>query len=134
MATRQFTEEEMELLRTCPFVLDVNPNFVYFAAEFKELFWTALQKGDQPRDIATSLGVDPDILGRTRLSGLASSIKRDGKAGKGFKNVSTYRLDAKRNISPEVKIRYLEQELAYKNQEIEFLKKIALLGQECTES
>jgi len=130
MATRKFTEEEMEALRTCPFVLDVNPNFVYFASEFKELFWTALQKGDEPRDIAKDLGVDPDILGKPRLSGLTSTIKRDGKAGKGFKNVSTYRLDAKRNINPEVKIRYLEQELAYKNQEIEFLKKIALLDKD----
>lgn len=133
MASRHFTEEEMATLRTCPFVLDVNPNFVYFAIEFKELFWTALQKGEQPCDIATSLGVDPDILGKTRLSGLTSSIKRDGKAGKGFKNVSSYRLDDKRNINPEVKIRYLEQELAYKNQEIEFLKKIALLDKEGSE-
>jgi hypothetical protein len=130
MATRHFTEEEMEALRTCPYVLDVNPHFVYFATEFKELFWTALQKGEQPHDIVTSFGVDPDILGKARLSGLTSTIKRDGNAGEGFKNVSSYRLDAKRNINPVVKIKYLEQELAYKNQEIEFLKKIALLGKE----
>ena len=133
MATRKFTEEEMAVLRECPFVLDVGPSFVYFASEFKSLFWKAMQEGKQPRDIVKSLGIDPDLLGKTRLSGLTSTIKRDGKAGKGFKDMSTCRLDVKKAIDPEVKIRYLEQQLAYKEQEIEFLKKIVLLNKEGTE-
>jgi hypothetical protein len=33
-------------------------------------------------------------------------------------------------MSIENKVKYLEQQLAYKNQEIEYLKKIVSLGQE----
>jgi hypothetical protein len=130
MASKVFNKEEMDAIRACPYVLDVTHSTIYFAAEFKELFWNALLEERQPRDIVKDLGVDPDILGKTRLSGLTSMIKRDGKAGKGFRDVSAQRLDVKKHIDPEVKIKYLEQQLAYKNQEIEFLKKIALLDKE----
>jgi hypothetical protein len=130
MAGKKFTEEEMGILRASPHVVDVNPNFLYITAEFKELFWMALQAGEQPRDIVAGFGIDPDILGESRLGGMVSSIKREGKAGKGFKDMSASRLDVRKCVNPEVKIKYLEQQLAYKNQEIEFLKKIVLLGQE----
>ena len=130
MASRHFTEEEMEVLRECPYVLDVLPSKIYFAAEFKELFWKALQEGKFPRDIVKDLGVDPDTLGKTRLSGITSSIKREGKAGKGFSDIRTYRLDIKKYVNPEVKIKYLEQQLLYKDQEIEFLTKIVLLDKD----
>ena len=133
MASRLFTEEEMEKLRECPYVLDVLPSKIYFAAEFKELFWNALQEGRCPRDIVSTLGVDPDILGKIRLSGMTSTIKHEGKAGKGFTDVSAYRMDLKRYVNPEVKIKYLEQQLAYKDQEIAFLKKIVLMGKEGSE-
>jgi len=133
MASRKFTEEEMNALRACSYVLDVMPNTVYFSAEFKELFWNALQEGKRPRGIVTSLGVDPDILGKTRLDGLTGLVKRDGKAGKGFKDLTTYRVDFKKYTTPEMKIKYLEQQLAYKNQEIEFLKKIVLLDKGVSE-
>ena len=130
MASRKFTEEEMNALRACPYVLDVMPSTVYFSAEFKELFWNALQEGKRPRDIVTSIGIDPDILGKTRLSGLTGLVKRDVKAGNGFKDLNTYRIDFKKYTTPEMKIKYLEQQLAYKNQEIEFLKKIVLLDKD----
>jgi len=133
MASRKFTEEEMNTLRACPYVLDVMPNKVFFSAEFKELYWEAMQKGMRPYDIMKSHGVDPDILGKTRLSGLTSLIKRDGKAGEGFRDLNTYRMDFKKYTTPEVKINFLEQQLAYKNQEIEFLKKIVLLGEDYAE-
>ena len=133
MASRKFTEEEISALKECPYVLDVMPNTVYFSAEFKGLFWKALQKGDRPYDIVKSLGVNPELLGKSRLSGLTSLIKRDGKAGTGFKDLNTYRMDFKKHTTPEVKIKFLEQQLAYKNQEIEFLKKIVLLGKDGAE-
>ena len=130
MAIREFSEEEMDTLRECPYVLDVTPKKVFFSAEFKELFWYALRDGKRPCDIAKSLGADPDILGKTRLNGLKGVIKREGEAGEGFRDLNTYRTDFKRHASPEAKIRFLEQQLAYKDQEIEFLKKIVSLGQE----
>ena len=134
MAGKKFTEEEIVILKASPHVFDVNASFLYLLAESKEMFWNALQAGEQPRDIVAGFGIDPDILGESRLDGIASSIKREGKEGKGFKDISASRLDVRKCVNPEVKIKYLEQQLAYKNQEIEFLKKIVLLGQEGQES
>jgi hypothetical protein len=128
MASREFTKEEMEHLKACPHVLNVTPNTVYFSAGFKELFWKALLEGKYARDIVTELGVDPDVLGKTRLEGLKGMVKKAGKAGKGFRDLTTYEASLKEYADPETKIKRLEQQLAYKDQEIEFLKKIVRLG------
>ena len=126
MANKKFSEEEMNHLRASSYVLDVSPSFVHFSAEFKKKFWEAVLSGKKPRDIVIELSIDPDILGETRLNGLKGMIKNEVKAGKGFRDLDTYNKYMNGYITPEHKINYLEQQLAYKDQEIEFLKKLYL--------
>lgn len=133
MASRLFTKEEMDQLRACPYVLDVGPSTVFFSAESKELFRVGLQEGKRPREIVINMGVDPDILGKTRLEGLNGMIRKAGKAGEGFRDLRTYESYMEEYTDPKAKIKRLEQRLAYKDQEIEFLKKIVLLGKDDTE-
>jgi transposase-like protein len=130
MANRKFTKEEMEQLRASPYVLDVGPSVVYFSVEFKQRFWGMLQENKPTREIIIELGIDPDILGKTRIDGLKGMIRKDGRAGKGFRDLNTYEYYLKEYTGPEYRIKRLEQELAYKDQEIEFLKKIVSLGLE----
>jgi hypothetical protein len=135
MATRKFTEDEMEHLKASPYVLDVGPKIVHFSAEFKAEFWGLMQTGKTPHEIVACLGIDPDVLGATRISGLRSTIKREACSGEGFGDLETSSAKGlKKHASPEARVKYLEQQLAYKDQEIEFLKKIASLGQEGPES
>ncbi len=133
MATKKLNEEEMNHLRASSYVLDVSPSIVHFSAKFKKKFWEAILAGKKPRDIVIDLGIDPDILGETRISGLKSMIRNEVKSGKGFRDLDTYNKYLDGYITPEGKIKYLEQQLAYKEQEIEFLKKIVSLGREGTE-
>ena len=133
MANKKFNEEEMKHLRASPYVLDASPSIVHFSAEFKKKFWEAILAGKKPRDIVIDLGIDPNILGEIRISGLKGMIKKDVNAGKGFRDLDTYKKYLDDYITPEGKIKYLEQQLAYKEQEIEFLKKIVSLGREVTE-
>ena len=128
MASKKFTEEEMNHLRASPYVLEVSPSIVHFSAEFKKIFWEAILAGKTPRNIVMNLGIDPDILGEIRLNGLKGMIRNEVKAGKGFRDLDTYNKYVDSYITSEGKIKYLEQQLAYKNQEIEFLKKIVSLG------
>ncbi|MBP2638880.1 MAG: hypothetical protein H6Q72_4787 [Firmicutes bacterium] len=86
------------------------------------------------RNIVLNLGIDPNILGETRLNGLKGMIRNEVKAGKGFRDLDTYNKYLDGYITPEGKIKYLEQQLAYKEQEIAFLKKIVSLGREDSES
>ena len=128
MANRKFTEEEMSRLRENPHVLHVTPSQIHFSAEFKALFWKAFSAGERPRDIVAAQGLDPDMLGDVRISGIKTMVKNEVRSGKGFRDISTYREFLDTYITPEVRVRFLEQQLEYKNQEIEFLKKIVSLG------
>ena len=134
MANKKFTQEEMNHLRASPYVLDVSPSIVHFSAKFKELFWNSIQEENEPRDIVIELGIDPDILGECRVTGLKGMIRNEVRAGKGFRDLKTYGSYVKDCTNPEAKVKYLEQQLAYKDQEIEFLKKIVSLGRENSES
>lgn len=134
MASKKFTEEEMSRLRASSYVLNASPSIVHFSAEFKKKFWEAILTGKTPRNIVINLGIDPDILGESRLNGLKGMIRNEVKAGKGFRDLDTYNKYLDGYITPEGKIKYLEQQLAYKEQEIEFLKKIVSLGRADSES
>lgn len=134
MANKKFTEEEINHLRSSSYVLGVSPNIVHFSAEFKKKFWEAIIAGKTPRNIVMNLGIDPDILGETRLNGLKGMIRNEVKAGNGFRDLDTYNKYLDGYITPEARIKYLEQQLAYKDQEIEFLKKIVSLSREDSES
>ena len=134
MANKKFTKEEMNHLRASPYVLDVSPSIVHFSAEFKEQFWNSIQEEKEPRDIVIELGIDPDILGECRVTGLKGMIRNEVRAGKGFRDLKTYGSYVKDCTNPEAKVKYLEQQLAYKDQEIEFLKKIVSLSREDSES
>ena len=68
MANKKFTEQEMLTLRNSKYVLDVSPSIVHFSAEFKKLFWEELSKGRLPREIVSTLGIDPNILQEKLLS------------------------------------------------------------------
>ena len=125
---------EMNHFRASPYVLDVSPSIVHFSAKFKELFWNSIQKRKKPRDIVIEFGIDPDILGVNRINGLKSMIRNEVRAGKGFRDLKTYGLYLEDYTDPEAKVKYLEQQLAYKDQEIEFLKKIVSLSREEVDS
>jgi hypothetical protein len=128
MTIREFTEDEMAHLKASPYVLEVGPKKVHFSAEFKARFWGLMQAGKKPDEIVASLGIDPGILGASRISGLRSTVHREACAGEGFSDLGTSGKGLKKYASPEAKVKYLEQQLAYKDQEIEFLKKIVSLG------
>ena len=130
MANRKFTEAEMNRLRASKYVLGVTPRTVHFSAEFKKEFWEAYLAGKKPREIVTGLGIDPDMLGETRINGIRSMVRSEVKAGKGFRDLETYRATLNGFMTAEAKIQILEQQVAYKDQEIEFLKKIVSLGRE----
>lgn len=130
MARKKFTEDEMNRLKSSSYVLEVSPSTVHFSATFKKKFWDALLDGKKPRDIVSELGLDPGILGDTRTTGLKTTICNEFKSGKGFRDLTTYGQGLNQFMSAENKVKYLEQQLAYKEQEIEFLKKIVSLDQE----
>ena len=88
-ARKDFTEEEMAILKTSPHVMDVSSCIIHFTAAFKSLFWQKFQSGMAPAEIFRESGIDPDILGKTRVNGFKEMLKAEVKRGKGFRDLTT---------------------------------------------
>ena len=127
MSKSKFTTEQMKLLRGHPYVIQVSPNVVCFSKEFKEIVWTEMQRGRDIHEILEEYNLPCEILGETRISGLKGLIRRAGKAGKGLSDVNPEACRSNGFRSAEKEIEFLKTQLMYKDQEIDFLKKIVSL-------
>ena len=63
-------------------------------------------KGKLPRDIVKNLGIDPNILGDTRINGLKTMIGNEVKKGNGFRDLNTYAQGCNGYLSAENRIKY----------------------------
>ena len=131
MIVRPFTVEQMEKLKENPYVQEVTEQFVYFSIEFKQRFYSEFMSGKKPRKIIIGMGLDPELLGQSRINGIKQYVRRYAKRDKGFTDILTspdIYLPVRQ--TPEEKIRRLEHQLAYTRQELEFVKKIVAANRE----
>ena len=122
-----FTNEQMDQLRANHYVKSVSPSTVRFTEEFKRLFYQKHKDGMSARDIFLSCGIDPEILGVSRIEGFCYTLNKYAKRDEGFADnrKSNYRRPSKNSDeSVDARIKQLEHELAYTRQEVEFLKKL----------
>lgn len=123
-----FTDIEIKALASNPYTLHVTPGQITFTKAFKELFWERYSKGVSPWEIFPDCGYDIHILGDKRIEGIRYSIKKEFMDHGGFYNgkrppvlkTATH----EQSLSPEKKVRQLEEKVTYLEQQMEFLKKI----------
>ena len=128
-----FTRDQIEYLQKNPYVKSVSKSTVRFTEEFKRMFYDEHTRGKTARQIFQDIGIDPVILGESRIDGICYTINKQAKRDSGFidERVNNYRKPAKEEeLTAEKRIRQLEHELAYTRQEVEFLKKIASANME----
>lgn len=73
---KKFFPEQIQLLKENQFTEYVSNSTIRFSREFKNLFWQEYQKGKTPRQIFSSFGFDPEILGDSRMSNFAYNISQ----------------------------------------------------------
>jgi len=130
MKVKLFTTQEIMALKLSPYVAEANERYVFFSAEFKQRFYNEYKSGKKLRVIVEGMGIDPDILGMTRIYGIKSHIISEAKGERGFSDIRYSPLrDKLFGMSPEDKIKKLEYELAYTRQELDFVKKIIAADQ-----
>lgn len=137
---KTFTPEQIEVLRTNPYVKRVTPYMISFTIAFKEEYWRQYsEEGRRPLEIIESLGFDVETLGEIRAKGVYAHIRDEVKAGKGFRergdNYHSIRsmgatFGTGVQVSPNQAILRLEHEVTYLRQEMEFIKKNILLDSE----
>ena len=135
MSKRIFSEKEVEQLRANPHVESATKRSVVFTPEFKQKAYDELASGAGIRDILLRHGIDPNVLGETRVKGLCEKICKQAERPEGFKNLKRtgQKPITSREKSLEKQIRELQHQLAYTQQEVEFLKKIRMADLEAQE-
>ncbi len=128
MSNKIFTDEEVYELSTNPNVETVTRKQIRFSRSFKQALKQSLESGVKAEDFLRANGIDPDILGKTRIYGLVNSLENMEDLGFNppFNNRDNLKilLPDKSSESDKKRIHDLEVKTAYLEQEIEFLKKI----------
>lgn len=123
-----FTDKEIEILRSNPFVYKVTKNIVKFTPEFKKYYYEHHSLGERVVDIFADCGIDVEILGEKRLSSFCHNINLKARSNSNFENKTKRKKPIKQkiveNASLNQRVKTLEAELEYTKQEVEFLKKI----------
>lgn len=125
--TNPLSRREVELLRNSPFIRSVTAHSVSFTQEFKQIAYEEKRKGTPVAETMRKHGIDPAILGASRINGFSYQLNKKAKKEEGFADnrKDNYRRPPRTGEETvEQRIRQLEHELAYTRQEVEFLKKL----------
>ena len=131
---KTFTEEELKILCSNPYVKSATAKMVRFTVAFREEFWRCYSEEHQSsRKIVTDLGFDPAMLGQKRIDGILIHIREQVRSGEGFHDVRKIQ-ESKRSqdeqLPPSKAILTMQHKLAYLEQEVEFIKKTILADNE----
>ena len=128
MAVKPLNADEIAKLRGNPYIASVISGNISFTPEFKHRAYKRMIKGIPMQEILIEHGIDPDILGISRVYGITYRLRQYGKREEGFIDL---RKQNSRKPAVETKeqtlatrVMQLEHELAYTQQEVEFLKKM----------
>ena len=122
-----FTQEEVQQLSINKYVKSVSQSTVRFTEEFKQYFLDRRSEGATSTQIFLECGIDPAVLGESRIEGFRYMVKKqaDREGGLTDRNAQRGKFKAPNTKSPEnetdaERLRRLEHELAYTRQEVEF--------------
>ena len=131
--TNPFTDEQMDHLRENHYVKSISRSTIRFTEEFKRYFCQKRKEGVSSQQIFLECGLDPEMLGESRIAGFRYTIKKYSMREEGFADnrQSNHKCNTPSDDqSVDVRIRQLEHELAYTRQEVEFLKKLQMADME----
>lgn len=127
MSRKLFSEEEVAAFHSSPYVESVSERSIVFTPEFKEICYQAYQQGQSLKKVLEEHGIDTGAMGQTRINGFSQKLEREANRPEGFANLRKEK--RKKEIQTtesklELRVRQLEHQLAYAQQEVEFLKKL----------
>ena len=128
MPKKPLNTEELAELRSNPYVAGIVSGKISFTPEFKRAAYDQLISGKTMRTIFEEHGIDPEILGDSRIHGIARKLRLNADRDEGFVDLRTKNsrkpAQETKEQTLDTRIEQLEHELAYTRQEVEFLKKI----------
>ena len=83
MTKKLFTEREIQILSSNPYVKSVSQKGITYTEEFKRIFIEENEKGKLPRNIFEECGFDIDVIGMKRVMSSGSRWRRRCRRGGG---------------------------------------------------
>ncbi|PEL19072.1 IS3 family transposase [Bacillus pseudomycoides] len=134
MTKKLFTEKEMQVLSSNPYVKSVSEKGLTYTDEFKRIFIEEDEKGKLPRVIFEECGFDIDVIGIQRVVSSGNrwraSYKENGVFGLRDTRKENSGRKLERELTLEEKYARLEAERNLLKAENELLKKIKTYGRE----
>lgn len=128
MSKHFFTEKEIKLLSTNPYVKSVSSKAITYSDEFKRIFIAEYQKGNFPRNIFEEHGFDIDIIGIKRVESSSKrwrkAYRKDGVLGLNDTRKGNSGRPSEKELSVNAKLARLEAQNNLLMAENELLKKI----------
>ena len=128
---KNFTPEEIEILKQNKYTAYVDERVIRFTVAFKIAFMELYRQGVPPRKILPDLGYDLEIIGKSRLNGISQKIRQQADSDLGFHQGWSGKKTLEETSSEEIAaltdrqlINRLQGEVIYLRQELEFIKKI----------
>jgi len=81
MGKHYFSEEQQQKLRNNPLIKKISEKAITYTQEFKERFSEEYKSGKLPSEILRGMGIDPRILGKSRVSNISSRVKANDWMG-----------------------------------------------------
>ena len=131
--TNPLSKRDVDELRNNQYIASVTSNTVCFTEAFKELAYEKKLQGVSVSETMRQCGIDPEILGASRVKGFSYTLNKSAKRESGFsdgRSENYHRPPKTGDETVEQRIRQLENELAYTRQEVEFLKKLQAANME----
>ena len=131
--TNPLSKREVEQLRSNRSIASVTTSTVRFTEEFKQMAYDRKLRGIPVTETMQQCGIDPEMLGESRVTGFCYQLNKKAKGEHGFSDgrSKNYRRPAKSGEDTvEQRLKQLEHELAYTRQEVEFLKKLQAANSE----
>ena len=119
-----FSDEDIKYLSQNPNVASITRTNITFTAEFKRRFYDAKKTGKSIRSILLENGIDPDILGESRIRKLSWRVNRMAKRESGFEDLRSQCKEQSIEQSEQERLVTLERKVHLLEAQIEFLKKI----------
>lgn len=130
-----FTPEEITQLEANHYTAKVSETQIKFTDDFRDDFWRLYLTEMPVKEIFSTLGYDPDILGTKRTDGFVYNLKKKFLTNEQRSNSLARSSFTKRppsdinyaDMKSTDAIRTMQTELQYLRQEVDFLKKLYAL-------
>lgn len=127
MSKRLLTQEQIKKLQENQYVKSVTPRVITFTSDFKQRAYDELYRGKPISQIFEEAGFDTKVIGMKRMENFRARLEKNADREEGFVDL---RQNNRRqeSMSTEAqmaqRLRQLEHQVAYLQQENDFLKKI----------